>query len=360
MELMLEMEEDTSSLSKRGAALLDAVAACADPSLEAALTKTTDISASSNFWLTYDQRIKKLLSVKRLWLQDDRMEPYQLLVLFKAAVRNITVQFLTAVPAALSASGLATASVGDGLELGAEFDEYIQRVREAHGATSILCLSRSPTAISPTLTSFLCPVQMYGFGVFSARQAILKLRLRDLDASPWLKSWHVCWCIPYTEVVQLEVIEHLRLDKSHEGTSVYDFNKEYDEGGLRFLFPACMSAAREHYKLVRSCFDDSLFQQVGRKVYENLQGCTIPTDTLVDAFSITLAHRRDELKLAPSAYRTALGEVLKRALPPHSYVKDWCPQKQTTYAERQGTKDKAMHQDIVDFMKVAGSEAGKR
>ena len=95
-------------------------------------------------------------------------------------------------------------------------------------------------------------------------------------------------------------------------------------------------------------------------MYENLQGCTIPTDTLVDAFSITLAHRRDELKLAPSAYRTALGEVLERALPPHSYVKDWCPQKQTTYAERQGTKDKAMHQDIVDFMKVAGSEAGKR
>jgi len=28
MELMLEMEEDTSSLSKRGAALLDAVAVC--------------------------------------------------------------------------------------------------------------------------------------------------------------------------------------------------------------------------------------------------------------------------------------------------------------------------------------------
>jgi len=95
-------------------------------------------------------------------------------------------------------------------------------------------------------------------------------------------------------------------------------------------------------------------------MYENLQGCTIPTDILVDAFNITLAHRRDALKLAPSAYRTALGEVLKRALPLHSYAKDWCPQKQTTDAERRGTKDKAMHHDNVDFMNVARSEAGKR
>jgi len=347
-------EAGSLALTPLAAQLLQWVASCVSPAIEAATVKAGVTSPTVAFWMAYDAGVRGVLEGKDAggiaidWsdFAPAGWEPRQLVVPIKAAVRHVAVDLLRARHLAPSpGQGGESREMGIPNELVDAEKEYVQRVSRC------VLFPRRPFRALLALWSTLTRRKMYGWGVFLCLQHLQDGRPNQylvlIKRSPWCRTekehwWHI-------------VLEHMQLDKLSEVASIFPYNLAFDLGGLRFLSPALQVAAKLHYARVRAVCTVDMFALQGPKMLGMVQALGEPDALLEATFVAALEPRRASVGADPQQYAATVGQVLRFMLPAvvHSYLKEFAGDTQEADAARRGRqKDKACHREIVDFMKT--------